>query len=1053
MGEFDHLDALDALKYEDESDAVRRLLADPVLAPALGAAVATDAAELTLGARQSRERHGVVQRFLQEYSLGSREGLALMCLAEALLRTPDVATRDRLIAEQVASADWAKHLGHSRSLFVNASTWALMLTGRLLEPDAEARENPTAFLKRLAGRLGEPVLRAAVATALRIMGEQFVLGADIRTALARAKRERLLCSFDMLGEGARTEADADRYFHRYAAAIDAVGDAACGSGPEQGHGISIKLSALSPRFEAAREPRVRDELLPRLRPLVRAAAGFNLNLTIDAEEADRLVLTLKLLDTLAGDQDLGNWRGLGLAVQAYQPRAVAVIGEVVRMARRNHRPLMVRLVKGAYWDTEIKRAQVSGMPAYPVFTSKPATDLNYLACARELIAAGDAVYPQFATHNAYTLAAARQLAAQVGREVEFQRLHGMGEALYEAAQERWGALTVRTYAPVGEHDQLLPYLVRRLLENGANSSFVHRLTDEEIAPAEVAPDPFRLLAESPGANPNIPLPRLLYGEGRLNSRGRDVSIASVRRNAAAAVVSLRAEALTAGPIIAGEQLAGGGQPVRSPADLGIVGTVLEAGAREVDLAVAHAQRASTGWNEAEGAARAAILRACGEAMEARMDRLVALLALEAGKTYDDAVAEVREAADFCRYYALLAEEQFAGPLSLSGPVGEMNEWELRGRGVVACISPWNFPLSIFTGQVTAALAAGNAVIAKPAEQTPLIAAEVVRLFHSAGVPADVLALLPGAGDAVGARLVSHPGIDGVAFTGGTDTARAIQRALAERKGPIIPLVAETGGINAMFADTTALREQVIDDAIRSAFGSAGQRCSALRMLFVPRETADDLLAGLAGALDTLKLGDPTLPQTDIGPVIDAEAKAALEGHAERLERKARIVARGRACGLPGHFVRPIIAEVYAPDFLDREVFGPILHVGRYAPHELEPFALRLAARGYGLTLGIHSRLDGFAESIRRLVPAGNLYINRPMTGAVVGVQPFGGVGLSGTGPKAGGPLALLPFTCERAVSSNLMARGGDPRLLSDGPSRGEAQPGPSWIDEQATDRW
>jgi len=1032
MGEFDHLDALDALKYAEESEAVGRLLADPVLDPSHSAAVAADAIELICAARRIGERHGVVQRFLREYSLASREGLALMCLAEALLRTPDTATRDRLIAEQVASAEWVRHLGHSRSLFVNASTWALMLTGRLLEPDAEARENPGAFLHRLAARLGEPVLRAAVAKALRIMGGQFVLGADIGRALARAKREHLLCSFDMLGEGARTVADADRYFRRYATAIQAVGEAACGSGPELGHGISVKFSALWPRCEAAHEARVWDELYPRLRHLARAAADFGLNLTIDAEEADRLVLSLKLFDRVAGEPELGDWRGLGLAVQAYQPRAVAVIGEVIRIARRRHRRLMVRLVKGAYWDTEIKRAQVSGMSGYPVFTTKPATDVNYLACARELLAAGEAIYPQFATHNAHTLAAVRQLAAKVGRGIEFQRLHGMGEALYEAAQARWGALTVRTYAPVGEHEQLLPYLVRRLLENGANSSFVHRLVDEEIAPSEVAPDPYRQLAASPGPNSNIPLPRLLYGEGRLNPLGRDLSVASVRENAAAAVASLRTEALTAGPIIAGRQLSGDGRPVHSPADLGIIGTVAEAGPIEVDSAVARARSAAPGWNDAGGAARAAILRACGGAIEDHTDRLVALLALEAGKTYDDAVAEVREAADFCRYYASLAEQQFAGPVSLPGPVGELNEWELRGRGVVACISPWNFPLSIFTGQVAAALAAGNAVIAKPAEQTPLIASEVVRLCLAAGVPADLLALLPGTGEAVGARLVAHPAIDGVAFTGGTDTARAIRRALAERGGPIIPFVAETGGINAMFVDTTALREQVIDDAVRSAFGSAGQRCSALRMLFVPNESADDLLEGLAGALDTLELGDPARPQTDIGPVIDAEAKAALEAHVELLRREARIIARGPARILPGHFVTPVIAEVGAPDFLDREVFGPILHVCRYAPHELEPFARRLAARGFGLTLGVHSRLDSFAERIKHLVPAGNLYINRPMTGAVVGVQPFGGLGLSGTGPKAGGPLALLPFACERAVSSNLMARGGDPRLLSDG---------------------
>jgi RHH-type proline utilization regulon transcriptional repressor/proline dehydrogenase/delta 1-pyrroline-5-carboxylate dehydrogenase len=1033
MRELEGWDALDALKYPDECTAVQALLARQALSEQQRAAVTREAVALVDGARRIGARAGIVESFLQELSLNSREGLALMCLAEALLRTPDAATRDRLIAEQIASADWARHIGQADSLFVNASTWALMLTGRLFEPDVQARHDLPGFVRRLGVRLGEPVLRAAVATALRIMGEQFVLGRDIETALDHAAREGLTCSFDMLGEGARTEADAERYFSRYGAAIEAVGAASIGRGPEAGHGVSVKLSALSPRFEAKQEARVWDEAYPRLLSLATAAARHDLNLTLDAEEADRLVLSLKVLARLASEPELGDWRGLGLALQAYQPRSLAVVDALAALAHRTGRRLMVRLVKGAYWDREIKGAQVAGMPGYPVFTTKAATDVSYLACAGALLAAAPVLYPQFASHNAHTLAAVRALGQATGAAIEFQRLHGMGGALYEAAEERWGELRLRTYAPVGEHKDLVPYLVRRLLENGANSSFVRRLLDKGVPAADVVRDPLTLLATQPEQNPRIPRPRELYGARRTNPSGRDASLRTAREAARAQAERLRREVLRSGPIVGGELVGEPGElgrPVYSPADPSrLIGNVSEATTPALERAIAQARAAKPAWDSAAGPGRAKVLRAAGIALEARMDRLVALLALEAGKTFDDAVSEVREAAEFCHYYALLTERQFAGPERLVGPAGELNVLELRGRGVAACISPWNFPLAIFTGQVAAALAAGNAVVAKPAEQTPLIAAETVRLFHAAGLDPRLLALLPGDGASVGAALVAHPGVDCVAFTGGTETAWAINRALAARPGPIIPFVAETGGLNAMFVDTTALREQVIDDAIRSAFGSAGQRCSALRMLFIPQETAGELIEGLAGALATLVVGDPALPETDVGPVIDSEARTALEAHLSRLEKEARIVARHRECKLPGHFFAPVIAEVDAPDFLEREVFGPILHVCRYAPEDLDSFASRLAARGYGLTLGIHSRLDSFARRIQSLVPAGNIYVNRPMTGAVVGVQPFGGQGLSGTGPKAGGPHALMPFALERAVSTNLMARGGDPDLL------------------------
>jgi len=1027
-------DGLDAGKYRDESEAVAALLGASPLDAAGRAAVRLEAVELVRGARAAARRQGVVESFLQEFSLGTREGLALMCLAEALLRTPDEETRDRLIAEKIGSADWAGHLGRSGSLFVNASTWGLMLTGRLVEVDEEARRDLPGFLARLAGRLGEPVIRAAVAQAVRIMGEQFVLGRTIESALRRAAREGFVCSFDMLGEGARTASDAERYEAAYAAAIARIGERAGGAGPEAGHGVSVKLSALSPRYEATQEARVWDELYPRLKRLAVLAAAHDLNFTIDAEEADRLVLSLKLLDRLCGEPELGAWRGLGLAVQAYQKRAPEVISRLDALAERTGRRLMVRLVKGAYWDSEIKRAQVAGRPDYPVYTTKAATDVCYLVCARRLIAAAPRLYAQFATHNAHTLAAVTRMARQAGVAVEHQRLHGMGEALYRAAEARFGPLTVRAYAPVGGHEDLLPYLVRRLLENGANTSFVHALLDERVPPEEVVHDPVAALEAAPGPHPRIPLPRRLYGQDRPNSEGVDLSVAAERERLDRAVRALDGERLASGPLVRGELRAGAGRgPVRSPADrTRVIGEASEAARGDIDEAFEAAHAAQPAWDASGGAARAAVLRRMADALEAGRDRLIAVLSREAGKTLPDAVAEVREAADFCRYYAHLAQTQFEGPLLLTGPAGERNSIQLHGRGVFVCISPWNFPLAIFTGQIAAALAAGDAVLAKPAEQTPLIAAEAVRLYHAAGLDPRLLALLPGPGETVGAALVAHPGCDGVAFTGGTDTAARINRTLAERPGPIIPFIAETGGLNGMFVDTTALREQVIDDVIVSALGSAGQRCSALRLLFLPRDTADGLIQGLAGAMDALAVGDPADPATDVGPVIDEEARAALEQHLRRLEREARVLHRidpGPPAGR-GVFFGPVLAEIPSAAFLQREVFGPILHVVRYDPEDLAEAAGQLAAARYGLTLGVHSRIEGFAAEVARRVPAGNLYVNRSMIGAVVGVQPFGGEGLSGTGPKAGGPHALLRYAVERAVSVNIAAQGGDPALLN-----------------------
>ncbi|HEY1224997.1 MAG TPA: bifunctional proline dehydrogenase/L-glutamate gamma-semialdehyde dehydrogenase PutA [Brevundimonas sp.] len=1026
-------DALDRGKFADETATVAAILKQVPLKGEVRAGVVAGAVDLVERARRSVKKQGVVESFLQEFSLGTREGLALMCLAEALLRTPDEDTRDRLIAEKIGSADWASHLGQSDSLFVNASTWGLMLTGQLVDVDEEAKTDLPGFLKRIVGRLGEPVIREAVAAAVRIMGEQFVVGRTIQSALKRANREGWLCSFDMLGEGARTAHDAERYEGIYAEAIEAVGQTAKGQGPEAGHGVSVKLSALSPRYEATHEARVWDELYPRVLRLARIAAKHDINFTMDAEEADRLALSLKLLDRLAHEPELGDWKGLGLAVQAYQKRGPEVIARVAELAKASGRRLMVRLVKGAYWDTEIKRAQVMGRTDYPVFTTKAATDLNYLVCARMMIDAAPHLYAQFATHNAHSLAAVHRMATDSGVKIEFQRLHGMGEALYDAARDAFGPVTVRAYAPVGGHEDLLPYLVRRLLENGANSSFVHALLDERVPAAAVAADPITAVEAHPDRHAKIPTPKDMYMD-RQNSLGRDYSQAADRERHAVALAKVDAERLSAGPIIGGKLKAGtNAQDVLNPYDgARVLGHVSEATEADIDAAAELAATAQVAWDRKGGAGRAGILRAMGDALEADMDRLVALLSREAGKTLNDGVAEVREAADFCRYYAMLAERDFGGRTELKGPVGEINQMVLHGRGVFACISPWNFPLAIFTGQIAAALAAGNAVLAKPAEQTPLIAAEAVRLYHKAGLNPDLLALVPGRGETVGAKLVSHPLIDGVAFTGGTDTAMAINRALAARPGAIIPFIAETGGLNGMFVDTTALKEQVIDDVILSAFGSAGQRCSALRLLYVPHDAADAMIEGLKGALAAQVVGDPADPATDIGPVIDAEAKAMLDAHVKRLEKDATVIARA---ALPanadrGHVFAPVLAEVPTPDYLEREVFGPILHICRYHPKDLKTVAGKLAARGYGLTLGVHSRIEAFAEEVTRLVPAGNVYINRSITGAVVGVQPFGGEGLSGTGPKAGGPNSLIRYASEKAISNNISAQGGDPALLN-----------------------
>ncbi len=1031
-------DGLDEAKFADEEACVAGLLADPPLNQTERASSVRDGRELVRRARARGRPKGMMESFLEEFGLSNQEGLALMCLAEALLRVPDAETRDDLIAEKIRSGDWAAHAGQSDSWLVNASTWGLMLTGRVIGAPADAAESAGGFLARLVRESGEPVIRAAMGQAMRIMGEQFVLGRDVDAALKRGRRmvksgEAAHFSFDMLGEGARTMADAERYFSAYWNAIEASGaDKDPSLAPEAANGVSVKLSALHPRYEAVNEARVMDELYPRLFKLAEAAASHGINLCLDAEEADRLAISLKLLDRLAREPRLDGWTGLGLAVQAYQKRARDVVAKVRRLSEETGRRFMMRLVKGAYWDAEIKQGHEEGHPNFPVFTTKAGTDLNYLACAQDMLRAAPAIYPQFATHNAHTLAAIKLMAAREGvAAYEFQRLHGMGEALYQAGDE---SQRVRVYAPVGAHEDLLPYLVRRLLENGANTSFVHSFLDDDVPVEEVVGDPISVLEAGPRRHPMIPTPPRLYGPGRRNSAGLDLTQRSVWRSLADALDTFRSSpAIAAGPIVGGDARTGGGGVVRAPHNIETaLGAVREAEAADINAALSAAEAYQARWDRSGGASRAEVLRAMGDALEAAAPRLIAIMAREAGKTLSDSVAEVREAVDFCRFYACEAERLFAAPERLPGPAGETNHIALHGRGVFACISPWNFPLAIFTGQIAAALAAGNTVVAKPAEQTPLIAFECVRLFQEAGLPANALHLLPGRGETVGAALTADRRIAGVAFTGSTQVARLINRTLAGRDGPIGTLIAETGGLNGLFVDTTALREQVIDDIIVSAFGSAGQRCSALRVVFLPHDTADGLIDGLMGAMDELKIGDPGQPDTDIGPVIDSDARAGLRDHVEKMAREARILKRLTAgdIGEAGYGFGPTLIELSSLDQIDHEVFGPILHIVRYDPDNVEAVGAALAAKGYGLTLGVHSRLERFWRRVQAAVPAGNCYVNRSMIGAVVGVQPFGGEGLSGTGPKAGGPHYLARFATERVISVDVTAQGGDPELLS-----------------------
>ncbi|WP_051361832.1 bifunctional proline dehydrogenase/L-glutamate gamma-semialdehyde dehydrogenase PutA [Solimonas soli] len=1016
---------LPALYRRPEPEVLAELLPAARLAADERTRVRAEAGRLLDTLRDPRNG-GWIDRFLQQYPLDTDEGIALLALAEAYLRVPDALTADALIRDKLGDGDWAAHRGASESFLVNRATFALAMTKALIEDGPDAGP-----VRRAVARLGEPAIRQGVAVAMKIMGEQFVLGRDIGEALHAARRNgnaRFRYSFDMLGEAARTREDAQRYFASYRAAIDAVGAAAqADRGLLARDSVSVKLSALHCRYEVLQARDAVPELTAMVVELARAAAARGIGLTIDAEESERLEMSLDIIAAVAADPALAGWDGLGMAVQAYQRRARAVIDWADALGAATRRKLTVRLVKGAYWDSEIKRAQERGLTDYPLFTRKAATDLSYLACARAMLAAPN-LYPAFATHNALSVATILEWAG-ARRDFEFQRLHGMGVGLYEKLIDERG-YAARVYAPVGGHRDLLAYLVRRLLENGANSSFVHQLADRAVGDDLLLADPVAAVEAAGLSHHNaIAMPSDIFG-ARRNSSGLDLSDAATLERLARSLQEAWATPRRAAPMIGGETRGGVAQPVRDPADTSrIVGEVVAATTADVADALALAAAAQPRWNAVPVETRAACLERAADLLERDRDALMALAMREAGKSVGDALAEVREAVDFCRYYAQQARAQFA-PLPLPGPTGERNELVLTGRGVFACISPWNFPLAIFIGQVAAALVAGNTVVAKPAPQTPLIAAHAVRLLREAGVPADALHLVPG-GPPVGAALVADARVAGVAFTGSTATAKRIARALLDDESrPIVPLIAETGGLNAMFVDSTALPEQVVADVLVSAFQSAGQRCSALRLLCVQEDVAPRVLEMLKGAMAELNIGDPADLATDVGPVIDAEARARLLAHLDA--HRERIVAQ---CVLPpacqrGHFVPPTVIRLDAVEALRSEVFGPVLHLATWKAGTLASMVERVNAGGYGLTMGLHSRRSEALDELRARARVGNLYVNRTMIGAVVGSQPFGGEGLSGTGPKAGGPHYLLRFATERTLSVDTTSAGGNASLLS-----------------------
>jgi RHH-type proline utilization regulon transcriptional repressor/proline dehydrogenase/delta 1-pyrroline-5-carboxylate dehydrogenase len=1026
--------AVNADFLADETRIVQQLLTEAETSPATQQAIDARARELVEAVRSYQPRG--LDALLQEYDLSSQEGVVLMCLAEALLRIPDSETADKLIRDKLRDGQWESHLGKSSSLLVNASTWGLMLTGRLVGLDAETKD-VGGVLNRLIARVGEPVVRLAMNEAMRILGQQFVMGRTIEEAFQRSQAGDQIVyrySFDMLGEAARTQEDADRYFNAYQEAIDILAEHGDPDAIESAPGISVKLSALHPRFEYAQHGRVMRELVPRLLQLAIRARQAGIGLAVDAEEADRLDLTVDVFAAVFCDPALANWEGLGVVVQTYLKRARALVDWLADLATSQSRRIMVRLVKGAYWDSEIKHAQQLGLKHYPVFTRKHHTDVCYLACTKAVLARPDAFYPQFATHNARTVAAVMELAGE-SRDYEFQRLHGMGEALFgHVLAEEQPAPPCRVYAPVGQHEDLLPYLVRRLLENGSNTSFVNRITDLSVSADDIIADPVTKTRHYHASmHPRIPLPTQVYGDERQNASGLNLVDPQELTTLDQAMSAAAQQHWHAEPMGKNAETTGREQSVINPANHDdVVGTVVAAHPHGVTTAIACAADAAADWAATPAEERARALEKAADAIEAEHAALMALVVREGGRCVTDALSEVREAVDFCRYHAARARGEFSTAVSLTGPTGETNQLALHPRGVFACISPWNFPLAIFTGQITAALAAGNPVVAKPATATPLTAAHVVRLLYAAGIPDTVLHLLPGSGAELSPYLLDDANTHGVAFTGSTDTARQINQHLANRSGPIAPFIAETGGQNAMIVDSSALVEQVVLDVMQSAFNSAGQRCSALRVLFLQNDIAPRVLKMLTGAMEQLQIGDPALIATDVGPVISATAQRDLLSHVARLQKTAKPVFEMNlpAADVAGHFVAPVVYEIDDMNYLQHEVFGPILHVIRFDAKHLDRVIDAINATGYGLTLGIHSRIESTQRHITSRVRVGNMYINRNMIGAVVGVQPFGGEGLSGTGPKAGGPHYLHRFATERVITTNTTAVGGNASLLA-----------------------
>ena len=1001
-------------------------------------AIRNQATHLVEQVRAERKKSTGIDSFLTEYALSSEEGIALMCLAEALLRVPDNPTIDSLIKDKLTKADWKAHKGQSDSFFVNATTWALMLTGKVLNPQ-KADSVLTKTLLKLINRSGEPVVRKAVDKAMRIMSKQFVTGRTINEALARSKKKEAKgyrYSYDMLGEAALTALDAERYFHAYHQAIEAIGKSVSKESTiYQRAGISIKLSALHPRYQEAQRERVLKELPPKLLALAQLAKQYDIGLTIDAEESERLELSLDVIERVFNDDSLQGWHGFGMAVQSYQKRAFYLLDWIAELARSKRRRIMVRLIKGAYWDSEIKKTQMQGFTEYPVFTRKVFTDVSFQACAKKLLTMTDAIYPQFATHNAYSVGMILNLVGNY-RDFEFQCLHGMGNELYEqiVPTNRLG-IPCRIYAPVGSHEDLLPYLVRRLLENGANSSFVNRIVDEKAPISTLVEDPVSKANQLLGKiNQNIPLPASLFLPERKNSAGLDFSDRETVAQLQELYATMDLSHWCAKPLLAeGKQ---GGEVDRSATSpqqpQQPLGRVSDATPQDIEWALSHAALAFPQWSKTSVEERINMIERFADLLEEHRPQLLAMACLEAGKTWNDGVGEIREAVDFCRYYAVQGEKLMAKPIQLHGYTGELNELSLHGRGVVLCISPWNFPLAIFTGQIIAALVTGNCVIAKPAEQTSLIASFAVQLMHEAGIPSEVIQLLPGSGESVGATLVADHRIKAVIFTGSTQTAALINKTLATRGGEIIPLIAETGGQNAMIVDSSALLEQVTVDAVTSAFGSAGQRCSALRVLFIQEEVYPRMIHLLKGAMAELQIGDPKWLATDIGPVIDKEALAGLQAHVTNMQKNHEIIYQCQipeACGA-GYFMPPTAIAIDSIAALEKEVFGPVLHVVSYKRKDLDKVLEKINQTGYGLTLGIHSRINHTVEYIKQRVHVGNCYVNRNMIGAVVGLQPFGGEGLSGTGPKAGGPHYLLRLCQERTYTVDTTAAGGNASLMS-----------------------